>query len=97
MLLTIAVRLPSWWSTGLWLTFTPHADSLVGRAEVYADNSPNGPTRAAVIGIPVACPVLSRVGQVGVQSLHAVDKGTDAFTRRRDIARALPGVELSPY
>ena len=64
-LLTIAFRLPSWWSAGLWLTFTPHADSLVGRAEVYVDNSPNGPTRAAVIGIPVACPVLSRVGQVG--------------------------------
>jgi hypothetical protein len=32
---------------------------------VYVDNSPNGPTHAAVIGIPVACPVLSRVGQVG--------------------------------
>ena len=59
---TIAVRLPSWWSTGLWLAFTPRGDTLVGRAEVYVDYSPMEPTFARVTGVPVACPVLPRIG-----------------------------------
>jgi len=53
---TVNVQLPSLWSTGIELTLTHRADSLIGQALVYVDYYPNSPTSAPVVASPVPCP-----------------------------------------
>jgi len=58
---SLGIRLPSWWSTGLWLAVRRRGRDLIGQAEVYADYLPMDPTIADVTATGVACPKLPAI------------------------------------
>jgi hypothetical protein len=53
---SVTIRLPSWWSTGLWLALARTTDALEGTADVYVDYVGGKPTYAHVTLRPTSCP-----------------------------------------